>query len=126
MALERIPFEAATLRGFTASALEAVGVGADDARLVGEVLVASDLRGIESHGVARLEGFYVDRIRDGRIDPLAVATTLRETPTSLSVDANNGLGHPVGVRTMRRTIEKAQKAGCAIATVQRSKVIGTA
>ncbi len=126
MAIERTRFEAATLRGFAARALEAVGVDADDARLVGEVLVASDLRGIESHGVARLEGFYVDRIRDGRIDPQAGATTLRETPTSLSVDANNGLGHPVGVRTMRRTIEKAQRAGCAIATVRRSNHFGIA
>ena len=126
MTIERTRFEAATLRGFAARALEVVGVDADDASLVGEVLVASDLRGIESHGVARLEGFYVDRIRDGRIDPQAVATTLRETPTSLSVDANNGLGHPVGVRTMRRTIEKAQRAGCAIATVRRSNHFGIA
>src|SRR6202051_2213547 len=123
---ERTRFTADSLRNFVQRALEATGVAANDAMIAGEVLVASDLRGIESHGVARLEGFYVDRIRDGRIDPQAVATTLRETPTSLSVDANNGLGHPVGVRTMRRTIEKAQRAGCAIATVRRSNHFGIA
>src|ERR1700676_4328785 len=97
--VERTRFGAAALRDFVERALAATGVGAEDARLAGEVLVASDLRGIESHGVARLEGFYVDRIREGIIDPRAIETNLNETPTSLVVDANNGLGHPVGVRT---------------------------
>jgi len=101
-------------------------VAANDAMIAGEVLVASDLRGVESHGVARLEGFYVDRIRSGHIDPRAIETTLNETPTSLVVDANNGLGHPVGVRTMRRTIEKAKENGCAVATVRRSNHFGIA
>ena len=124
--VERTRFSAAALRDFVERALVVTGVGEEDARLVGEVLVASDLRGIESHGVARLEGFYVDRIRDGIIDPHAVETTALESATSLAVDANNGLGHPVAARTMRRTIEKAVESGCAVATVRRSNHFGIA
>ena len=123
---ERTRFDAAHLRAFVARALEAIGVAPDDAALVGEVLVASDVRGIESHGVARLEGFYVDRIRDGRVDGGAVATVVRESPTTLAMDAHNGLGHPVSVRTMRRTIEKAREVGCAVATVRNSNHFGIA
>ncbi len=124
--VERTRFDAETLRDFVIRALATLGVNGDDARTVGEVLVASDLRGVESHGVARLEGFYVDRIREGIIDPRAFETVLRETPTSLALDANHGLGHPVSVRTMRRTIEKAKSAGCAIATVRHSNHFGIA
>lgn len=124
--VERTRFAATALRAFVERALVAVGVSASDAALASDVLVASDLRGIESHGVARLEQFYVDRIRDGIIDPKAIETTLKETPTSLSVDANHGLGHPVAVRTMRRTIEKAKASGVGIATVRRSNHFGIA
>ncbi len=122
----RARYEAVELRAFAARALEAAGVGTDDARQVAAVLVASDVRGIESHGVARLEAFYVDRIRDGAIDARATERVLRETATTLAVDANNGLGHPVSVRTMRRTIAKALEAGAAFATVRRSNHYGIA
>lgn len=126
MRIERTRYDAAELRAFVSRALEAVGVSAGDAGLVGEVLVTSDKRGIESHGVARLERFYVDRIRDGFIDPRAEESVKRETPTTLAVDANNALGHPVSVRTMRRTIEKAKAVGCAVATVAHSNHYGIA
>ncbi len=81
----RTVFFAPALQSFVRRALRATGVGEEDASLVAEVLVASDIRGIESHGVARLEKFYVGRIRDGAIDPHATALTLRETPTSARV-----------------------------------------
>ncbi len=126
MMIERTRFAAGDLRAFVARALEALDVSAGDAALVGEVLVTSDIRGIESHGVARLEGFYVDRIRDGFIDPRGADAVVRETPTTLAVDANNGLGHPVSVRTMRRTLDKACEVGCAVATVRHSNHYGIA
>jgi LDH2 family malate/lactate/ureidoglycolate dehydrogenase len=124
--VERTRFKADALRGFVERALIAVGVSATDASLASDVLVASDLRGIESHGVARLERFYVDRIREGIINPKAVETTIKETPVSLAVDANHGLGHPVAVRTMRRTIEKAKASGVCVGTVRRSNHFGIA
>ena len=122
----RTRFAELELRAFVARALEAVNVRPDDAALAAEVLVTSDVRGIESHGVARLERFYIDRIRDGIVDPQARETIVRETATSLAVDAGNALGHPVSVRAMRRTIEKACDAGCAVATVRHSNHFGIA
>jgi len=122
----RTRYNVAELGAFVRRALEATGVNAEDAGLVADVLTASDVRGIESHGVARLERYYFDRIRDGVIDPRATSSVLRETPTTLAVDANNGLGHPVSVRTMRRTIEKARERGAAFATVCHSNHFGIA
>lgn len=114
------------LHAFARAAIEACGVSAADAQLVADVLVASDMRGIESHGVARLERFYVDRLREGLIDPKAVATVERETATSLAYDAHNGLGHPVSVRAMAHAIEKAKTSGVCFATVKNSNHYGMA
>ena len=96
-------------------ALTTVGVSESQARDVADVLVAADVRGIESHGIARLRWFYVDRIRLGTIAAAPVYTTVRETPTSTLIDAGNGLGHPVSILTMRKTIEKAKERGIGIA-----------
>ena len=65
--LKRCACASTSSRSFVERALTAVGVDAAQARIVGDVLVAADRRGIESHGVARLRWFYVDRIRAGRI-----------------------------------------------------------
>jgi LDH2 family malate/lactate/ureidoglycolate dehydrogenase len=124
--VERTRYDAAELHDFVRRALVAAKVRAEDAELAATVLVASDSRGIESHGVARLERFYVDRILGGFIDPQSRETIVRETPTSLAVDARNNLGHPVGVRTMRRAIAKASEVGCAVATVANSNHFGIA
>lgn len=126
MVIERTRYDAAQLRAFASRALVAAGVSAADADSAANVLVDSDLRGIESHGVARLEGYYIERIREGNVDPAARETIVRETPTSLVLDAHNGLGHPVSVRAMHRTVEKAGNAGCAITTVRNSNHFGIA
>lgn len=114
------------LHAFVQSALQACGTSAEDAEQVADVLTASDLRGVESHGVARLEGFYVDNILNGMIDPRARPATLRETATSLALHANNGLGHPVSVKAMKRTIEKALESGVCLTTVRDSNHYGIA
>ena len=122
----RTRFSDEALRAFVRRALVASRVSDDDAALVAEVLVASDARGIESHGVARLERFYVDRLADGSIDPHGTATVLRESPTTLALDCNNALGHPVSVRAMRSTLEKARAGGACVTTVRRSNHFGIA
>ncbi|GAC1304564.1 MAG: Ldh family oxidoreductase [Vulcanimicrobiaceae bacterium] len=123
---DRTRFSSDALRAFVRRALRAAQVADDDAALVAEVLVASDTRGIESHGVARLERFYVDRIADGSIDPRGAARVLRETPTTLAIDCGNALGHPVSVRAMRSTIAKARAAGACVTTVAHSNHYGIA
>jgi LDH2 family malate/lactate/ureidoglycolate dehydrogenase len=114
------------LTRFVAEVLEKVGVAPEDARTVADVLVAADLRGIESHGVARLESYYVSRLRKGLMSPRPHVETVRETPTSLLVDAGNGLGHPVAKRTMERILEKARTSGAAFGAVRNSNHYGIA
>ncbi len=114
------------LNQFVATALKKVGVSPEDAAIVADVLVAADLRGVESHGVARLESYYVSRIRAGQLDPTPKITTVRETPTSVLVDAGNGLGHPAGKRAMERVLDKAREAGAAFGAVRNSNHFGIA
>jgi L-2-hydroxycarboxylate dehydrogenase (NAD+) len=116
----------ADLEDFTERALTAVGVDEEQARIVGEVLVAADRRGIESHGVARLRWFYVDRIRNGRIAARPHYTVARESGTTLLLDAGNGLGHPASHVAMTRTIDKARENGIAFAAVRNSNHYGIA
>jgi LDH2 family malate/lactate/ureidoglycolate dehydrogenase len=106
--------------------LTAVEVTSSDARDVADVLVAADLRGVESHGIARLETFYVRRIEAGVVNARPVYTTLSDQPAQFALDAGNGLGHPAGKFAMSKTIEKARTHGAAFATVRNSNHYGIA
>jgi L-2-hydroxycarboxylate dehydrogenase (NAD+) len=114
------------LRDFVTQALERSGVAPEHAAVVADVLVAADLRGIESHGVARLESYYVGRIRSGHLKPKPNYTIVRETETTVVYDADNGLGHPVGKMAMEKVIEKAAKHGSAFGAVRNSNHFGIA
>lgn len=116
----------ANLKRFVAEVLTKVGVSAEDAAIVADVLVAADLRGIESHGVARLESYYVGRLRKGQMMPKPSVSVVRETATSIVMDGDNGLGHPVAKRTMERVIAKAQETGTAFGAVRNSNHFGIA
>jgi LDH2 family malate/lactate/ureidoglycolate dehydrogenase len=114
------------LKSFVQTVLEKVGVTTEDAAIVADVLVAADLRGVESHGVARLESYYVSRLRNGQMVPRPNVQTIRETATSLLVDAGNGLGHPAAKRTMERLLDKAGETGAAFGAVRGSNHFGIA
>ena len=115
-----------TLKNFVANVLTHVGVAPADAAVVADVLVLADLRGIESHGVARLESYYVSRLRNGQMVPQPTVTTVRETPSSILIDAGNGLGHPTAKHTMAKVIEKAKSNGSAFGAVRNSNHYGIA
>lgn len=119
----RVPADA--LEQFTADVLMALDVLPEDAKITAEILVASDVRGIDSHGVPRLK-MYVDRIRDGLINLRPTLTVVSEKPAAIAFDADNGLGHPASYRAMRRCIEKAQEVGMCLATVRHSNHFGIA
>lgn len=114
------------LKHFVVEVLEKSGVARDRAKVVAEVLVAADLRGVESHGVARLEPYYVGRIRAGHLNPKPNYQIVRETETTVLYDADNGLGHPVGKLAMEKVIEKAAKHGSAFGAVRNSNHFGIA
>ncbi|HEV2741066.1 MAG TPA: Ldh family oxidoreductase [Candidatus Elarobacter sp.] len=111
---------------FIVRSLRAVGLTDSDANDVGDVLVAADLRGVESHGIARLDTFYVRRIEAGVVNARPAYVTLCDRPTQFALDAGNGLGHPAGIFAMRKTIEKARENGLAFATVRNSNHYGIA
>jgi LDH2 family malate/lactate/ureidoglycolate dehydrogenase len=111
---------------FIVLALRTAGLTESDANDVANVLVAADLRGVESHGIARLDTFYVRRIEAGVVNARPSYTTLCDGPTQFALDAGNGLGHPAGIFAMRKTIEKARASGLAFATVRNSNHYGIA
>lgn len=114
------------LKRFVAEVLEKSGVAAEPAAVVADVLVASDMRGIESHGVARLESYYVGRIRSGNLNPRPDYRIVRETETSVLFDADNGLGHPVAKMAMESVMAKAAERGAAFGAVRNSNHFGIA
>ena len=114
------------LKRFVVEVLERSGVARAHAEVVADVLVAADLRGIESHGVARLDSYYVARIRSGHLKPQPNYTVARETPTSIVYDADNGLGHPVAKMAMEAVIAKAKEYGSAFGAVRNSNHYGIA
>jgi L-2-hydroxycarboxylate dehydrogenase (NAD+) len=114
------------LKHFITETLEKLGVAPEHARVVADVLVAADLRGIESHGIARLDSYYVGRIRSGHLEPKPNYEIVRETETTVLYDAGNGLGHPVGKMAMEKVIEKAKKHGSAFGAVRNSNHFGIA
>ena len=84
-----------------------LGVPDDDARICADVLITSDLRGIESHGIGRLK-YYYDRIKSGQHQVITNITVLKETPSTAVLDGNHGMGMVIGTHAMSKAIEKAK------------------
>jgi L-2-hydroxycarboxylate dehydrogenase (NAD+) len=116
---------AEALLSFCVQVFEVMGVSAEDARITADVLVKANLRGIDSHGVARLAR-YVNGLRDGIMVARPRETVVVETPTTVTLDAGAGLGQPVSFRAMNMVIEKAKEYGCGFATVRNSNHYGIA
>ena len=103
-------FTESKLRDFTKSIFIKMGCSAEHAILAADVLIKSDLRGIDSHGVARLTG-YVRLWEKGRINAKPDIRIVYETPTTATVDGDAGLGLVVAPFEMKVAIEKAEKYG---------------
>lgn len=113
------------LLSFVKQVFMRLGVPEDDAGVTADVLVQADLRGIESHGVARISR-YVNRIQRNQIEAKPKIRVLAETPSTLLIDGGNGLGQVVAVYAMRRCIEKANASGACFASVRNSNHFGIA
>jgi len=109
----------AKLKKFTTQIFQKLGVSEEDSDITADILVASDLRGIPSHGVARLKRYY-DGIKKGLMIPDAKPTIEKETPSTAAINANNGLGQPAGSFAMNLAIEKAKDTGLGFVTVGHS------
>ena len=80
------------VQDFMVKAFTELGVPEADAEICAEVLMESDRRGIESHGVNRFKPIYVDRINKGILNPVTEVDIIRESPTTAVLDANDGMG----------------------------------
>ena len=118
-------FTESNLREFTQSVFEKMGCSEAHASLATDVLIKSDLRGIDSHGVARLTG-YVRLWEKGRINAKPDITIVHETPTTATVDGDAGLGLVVAPFAMQLAIEKAEKYGSGWVSVRNSNHFGIA
>jgi len=103
----------------------AMGCPEADATLATEALLAADLRGVDSHGVARLSG-YVRLWEAGRINARPRVCLVHETPSTATVDGDGGLGLVVGPRAMRIALQKAEVAGTGWVAVRNSNHFGIA
>ena len=114
------------MHDFMVDAFVGYGVPRGDAEICTDVLLEADRRGIESHGCNRFKPIYLDRIRKGTLKPTTELEVLKETPTTLVLDAHDGMGMVASYRMMERLIEKAEVAGMAGGAIRNSTHYGIA
>jgi len=113
------------LSSFTYSIFRKTGCSDSDAAVAAKVLLSADLRGIDSHGVARLSG-YIRLWEAGRINATPSIITVHETPSTAVVDGDAGLGLVVAPHAMQIAIEKAKNVGTGWVSVRNSNHFGIA
>ncbi|HON51701.1 MAG TPA: Ldh family oxidoreductase [Bacteroidales bacterium] len=118
-------FKHSQLLAFTQEVLQAIGHSAEDAALAADVLVSADLRGVDSHGVARLRG-YINLWKAQRMNPKPVITIEHETPSTATVNGDLGLGLVVAPKAMEIAIEKAKQVGTGWIAINNSNHYGIA
>ena len=113
------------LSRFTSGLLQKIGCPASQAKQAAEVLVSADLRGVDSHGVARLSG-YLRLHEKNRLNAIPNIKVTRETPSTAVVDGDLGLGLVVGPHAMNIAVEKAKNVGSGWVAVKNSNHYGIA
>lgn len=113
------------LLNFAEDVFKKVAFSEEEATLISGNLISADLRGIDSHGVARLSG-YLRLIKTGRIKPNAVPFIVHQTPSTAVLDADGGLGLLVATQAMDIAIEKANAVGTGWVSVSNSSHFGIA
>lgn len=114
------------LRGFVIECFRRVAVSQEASVIAAEVLLESDLRGIESHGVARLGEFYIGRIRDGDTNPAPKVRVVHQAPATALIDGDGGMGIVVGHQAMELAIQKGNRTGAGFVAVTNSRHYGIA
>ena len=113
------------LQQLSRSVFQRMGCSLSDATLAAEVLASADLRGVDSHGIARLAG-YVRLWEKQRINAQPAIRVVHETPSTAVVDGNAGLGLVVAPYAMQVAISKAHSAGTGWVSVRNSNHFGIA
>ncbi|MCB5261797.1 MAG: Ldh family oxidoreductase [Candidatus Cloacimonetes bacterium] len=108
---------------FMIAVFSKIGVPPEDAKICADVLIASDLRGIESHGIGRLKMYY-DRIKLGIQSPVTKIDVIKDRYATAVWDGNNGMGHVIAHKAMQQAIDKAKLYGLGSVAVRNSTHYG--
>src|SRR5512133_3391660 len=119
-----IPFD--ILEKFMVNVMQKAAIPEEDAKIVCDVLIQADKLGFDSHGVNRLKTIYLDRIRDGIINPVTSYEIVKENPATAVIDGHNGMRQVISFNAMNLAIEKASKYGMGMVVVRNSNHYGFA
>jgi LDH2 family malate/lactate/ureidoglycolate dehydrogenase len=122
---EFTPIPAPALRSFVSAVFARAGVPDEQADFLADLLVTNDLRGVFSHGTQQVPA-YVGHFREGRLTPAPEPRVVSETPTSLIVDGDGGLGYFPAHLAARLLGPKALEMGIAVALTKNHGHIGAA
>jgi L-2-hydroxycarboxylate dehydrogenase (NAD+) len=121
---EQVRVSEAALRRVVTDIFVACGVPPEDAAGGADVLVSTDLRGVETHGVSNMLRSYVGWFRDGTLNPDPKPTVVREMAGTATIDGDRGLGLLLGTKAMQLAIEKARETGVGVVTMRNSGHLG--
>jgi LDH2 family malate/lactate/ureidoglycolate dehydrogenase len=110
---------------FTRQLMLVHGLPEKDAAIVAHCLVSADLRGVDTHGIARLP-IYLDRVRRGLINAKPNLKPERVTPAAASLDGQNAFGFVVGMCAIEEAMAMARDVGIGVVSVRRSTHFGMA
>jgi L-2-hydroxycarboxylate dehydrogenase (NAD+) len=114
------------LANFSAQVLQKAGVPEEDAVRTAHMLVAADLRGIDSHGVSHLGSLYIKRIKEGHINTKPQIKMVSHAPTTAVMDGDRGLGFVVSYHAMKEALQRAEQTGAGFVSVRNSTHCGAA
>ena len=115
-----------TITSFVIDAFVGYGIPRKDAEICADILLESDKRGIESHGVNRFKPIYLARIKAGIQKPVTEFEVIKDFAATAVVDGHDGMGQVVGYKAMTMAIEKAKKYGMGMVAVRNSSHYGIA
>jgi LDH2 family malate/lactate/ureidoglycolate dehydrogenase len=119
-------FNPKKLELFSSEVLQKIGVSKEDADITAKMLGHADLRGVESHGIAHLSPFYVNWIKEGKVNPKPELRWYSDSPTTAILDGGKGLGFVASYHAMLEAIKRAQENGSGFVSVKNSSHCGAA
>lgn len=111
---------------FVTDAFVGYGIPREDAEICTDILLESDKRGIESHGVNRFKPIYLDRIKAGIQNPVTNVEVIKDFKATAVLDGHDGMGQVTSYKAMSMAIEKAKEYGIGMVAVRNSCHYGIA
>ncbi|TKC18103.1 Ldh family oxidoreductase [Robertmurraya kyonggiensis] len=121
--MKNILMEKVHLLDWVNEIFKAVGLDEEQAKTIADHLVLANLRGIDSHGVSKVD-IYTKRLEKGIVNKDFQYTRLRETPVSALIDGCNSMGIPLATAGIKIAVEKAKQSGVGIVGIKGSNHAG--